>query len=46
MQIRFSTAWGRLVLAMAMIVFLVGLATLDGKAEERVVTGNFQAETR
>ncbi len=46
MQIRFSAAWGRLALALSMIVFLVGLATLDGNAEERVVTGNFQAETR
>ncbi len=46
MQIRLSTAWGRLAFALAMIVFLVGLATLDGNAEERAVTGNFQAETR
>ncbi len=46
MQIRFSTAWGRLALAMAMIVFLVGLATLDGNTEEYSVTSNFQAETR
>ena len=45
MQIRFSTAWGRFALAMAMIVFLVGLATLDGNSEEHSVTGILQVET-
>ncbi|MDJ0972180.1 MAG: hypothetical protein QNJ06_19965 [Kiloniellales bacterium] len=40
------SAWERLVVALAVIVFLVGFATLDGNEAERSVTGNLQAEIR
>lgn len=44
MQIQFSPTWGRLALALAMIVFLVGLAALDGNAKEHFTTVECQAD--
>ncbi len=42
MHIQNRSAWGRLALTLAMIVFLVGLATLDANAEQRRVIVNGQ----
>ena len=42
MQILNRAALGRLALTLAMIVFLVSLAALDGNAGERLVTVNGQ----
>ncbi len=42
MHIENRSAWGRFALTLAMIVFLVGLATLDANAEQRRVIVNGQ----
>ncbi len=42
MHIPYRPALGRIALTVVMIVFLVGLATLDGNAEERRVIVNGQ----
>lgn len=42
MHIQNRPAWGRLALTLVMIVFLVGLATLDANAEQRQVIVNGQ----